>query len=95
MSPETIIKRALSIVPPIVEGESVRDYESRITAWTVGRPRVEWAAASLTFAAAQLSALDTVTKPESNFVTRVGRPAIGDRPMTAAERQQRHRASNT
>jgi hypothetical protein len=69
----------------------MRSFES----WTIGRPRVEWSAAGLTFAAAHLSALDTVTKPESKFVTRVGRPTIGDRPMTAVERQQRRRASNT
>jgi hypothetical protein len=94
MSPSEIIRRALATVPPIAPDEALDAYEARLAAWTVRRPKVEWAAASLTFAAAQLSALDTVTKPETNFVTRVGRPTIGDRPMTAAERQQRRRASN-
>jgi hypothetical protein len=87
--PAEIVSRALAAIPPIVEGESIRDYESRLEAWTVGRPRIEWAAAGLTFAAAQLSALDTVTKPSS--VT--GRPTIGDKAMSGAERLRRHRAN--
>jgi hypothetical protein len=92
MTPAALARRALDSVPTPDPDEPLVDWHSRAHRWAIPRPVIDQAAAVLMRVAAD-GAEKAVTKPESNFVTRVGRPSIGGKPMTAAERQQRHRES--
>jgi hypothetical protein len=88
MNALALAKRALEAVPARADDEALDDWASRAHRWALARPVIDRLAVALMRAAAD----EAVTKP-ADPISSPGRPTIGDRPMTGAERMQRHRES--
>jgi hypothetical protein len=86
------LRIAIHAVPPRDENETAADYGRRLREWGWSQSTLAKLAGAVMCAASDEIDLPVQAVEPSRNVTK-GRPIIGDRPMTAAERQQRHRAS--